>query len=286
MSHAHRRPLLLLTLCGLALPGPAFGWNDTGHMVIAAIAEKNLNPKAREAARKLCQIGTTDVTNGLWTVACWADDEKTDRDRHWHYTNEHFREDGRPSKNKPLEENVVWAINRFRVALGSDRSREEERAEAFRYLMHFVGDVHQPFHTLARDTDAFPDGDRGGNEFRISPITEWSKRPITNLHILWDFGGGMLRNVDRPLDARGVEQIRNLADRIMREHPRDATPGVERDDPTIWAKEGFALRDKAYDLQENAPVPESYLQRVQRICRHRIALAGYRLANLLNRALG
>jgi hypothetical protein len=276
---------LLLPLLLAILPASSLAWIDTGHMVIAAIAERELKPDVRLKAHDLLKIGGTDRTRDFLGAACWADDTKNQETGPWHYINYYFKEDGAPGKGKPLEENVAWAINKFAKILGDRTAPKEHRADALRYIIHFVGDVHQPMHSVARETHSHPEGDRGGNDFKIIPPGDMSPAP-RNLHFLWDSGGGLFTRVTRPLTPSGERQIRELAESIAKKHPRRDFPAVAVSDPFKWAKESFELaKTKAYKLEENTRPGPAYLQSVKDVSSSRSALAGYRLADLLNRIL-
>jgi hypothetical protein len=123
-------------------------------MLVAAVAETQLNTTARQAIAELLQEGGDEKTRDLLGAACWADDTKTDKNGPWHYINFHFRHDGQPSENEPLEENVVWAISKFADAMADPNLPAAQRADAIRYVLHFVGDVHQPLHTVALAEDS------------------------------------------------------------------------------------------------------------------------------------
>jgi hypothetical protein len=269
----------------LSLAHLSHGWGDTGHMVIAEIARRHLNSEALAEAERLVRIGGNDRTSTFCTAACWADDTRSRESGPWHYINLHFRADGTPSENKPLEENAVWVIERFQKVL-ADRSKPDgERADALRYLLHFVGDLHQPLHAVARDTDRFPKGDRGGNDFAIEPPAGMAQS-VRNLHSLWDAGAGLFPRVQRPVTPEGKQVIDNLADRLMREHPRERSEAWSVLEPMKWAEEGLELAKRVvYDLEEGRRPDRAYLDRAQAASAERSALAGYRLAELLNRAL-
>ena len=218
--------------------------------------------------------------------ACWADDHKTKENGPWHYTNVHFRTDGKPTTMKPEAENVVWAIQKFSKVVADRSAPSAERADALRFLIHFVGDVHQPMHNTARDTDMFPTGDRGGNEFPVISPPNLKPEP-RNLHFLWDIGGGLFPSVRRPLAAQGVNQIKQIADRITANFPVGSLPAVGERDPAKWSAEGVRIaREVCYDLQPGSVPTDRYLARAVRVSEERAALAGYRLATLLNRLLG
>lgn len=264
----------------------AHAWIETGHMVVAEIAERHLTPQARARAAELAKIGTDERTSTFVTCSVWADDFRTDKDRTWHYINIYFRKDGKPVKGKPLEENVVWAIRKFTKVLEDPKSSKEQQAEALRYLVHFVGDAHQPLHAVSFESDQLPDGDRGGNSFQIAPVSGWSERPLTNLHALWDFGCGEFTPTRRPLNEQGRTKIKRIADEIEKEFPRSKIAGLSRTDPMAWARESFEIaKDFAYDLTPGKEVSKEYLARGRKHSRERAAAAGYRLADLLNRLL-
>lgn len=265
----------------LLYAGYAAAWNDTGHMVVAAIAEAKLTPKAKAAADELLKVGATERAYSFITAGPWADDIRSDKDRPWHYINIHFWEDGSASSNKPEKQNVVWAIRTQTAILKSRSSSRAAKADALRYLIHFVGDIHQPFHCLSRDSDDFPQGDRGGNSHTIQPISGWGDRDVTNLHALWDFGLGEFLPSRRPLSAENATRIYDIAKKYMVETPQLASV-VKVTDPMIWANESFGLRMEVYNIGINAPVNEPYLNNGRRIVRIRTAKAGYRLAALLN----
>jgi len=274
-----------ITVLALLCAGAIYPWIDTGHMVVAEIAESRLTPRAKSLAAQLLNIGGTPRTSTFVTAACWADDTKTRANGPWHYINQHFRDDGKPTTNQPLHENVVWAIERFRSVLADAKQPAADRADALRFLLHFVGDVHQPLHTVARDSDAHPEGDRGGNLFPVRRPPGWTEEP-RQLHLLWDFGCGEFMPVNRPLDPQGQRKVREQAAAIMREFPPAKFAELRQMDPMQWAKEGLTLaKAYVYTMQPGDVPSEAYLRQGARLCRKRAALAGYRLAALLNAAL-
>ncbi len=282
------KPLTSLALI-LAVCTSAFAWHDSGHMVVAEIARQSLNPKVLAEAEWLLKQDADPKSDNFLTAACWADDFKTRENGPWHYINIHFRTDGKEIDNKPLEQNIVYAINRFSNVLKDKTKTPKERAEALRYLIHFVGDIHQPLHAVARDTDEHPQGDRGGNEFKVLPIDRHKdlQRPPTNLHSLWDMGGNLFRPTTRPLTTDGRASIVRIANSIKSRHSQLSLDNVANSDPMAWAQESADLAKRyVYNLKENeAPTPE-YIRQCEDIAAKRVAYAGYRLAILLNRLMG
>ncbi len=278
------RWLGICVVVGLSSIG--WSWVDTGHMIVAAVAEARLTPAAKKAATRLL-AGIDDRRSSTFiTASCWADDTKSDQDRAWHYCDFHFRADGKPSDLKPEDENVVWAIKVQSNILIDGVSSLEQKSAALRYLIHFVGDVHQPLHAIARDSDEFPEGDRGGNDFKIKPINGWGNRPVSNLHTLWDFACGAYKSSPkRPLVSADEQWIRDRAAEFAKPYPYAKMADVKLNDPMVWAKESFSLRNVVYNLEEKETPSDEYLAKGSEICRKRIVRAGYRLADLLNRLL-
>jgi hypothetical protein len=280
-----RLPFALIAL-GVASVAPA--WSASGHMACARIAYEELDAMVRIECDRLLQIGKTERAYDFVTASAWADDTRTDANGRWHYTNIHFRTDGKPTFEMAEEENVVTAIARFSREVRNRALPDEQRADALRYLIHFVADVHQPLHATARDSDAFPNGDRGGNDFAILPpdgFDAW-RRPPTNLHSLWDSGCGLLPPVERPLVAEGQRWLDGVVAKLRAEHPRKRYK-LAVYEPTVWALESFEDAKKhAYRLKEGSKPGRKYLENGQRVSARRLAVAGYRLADLLNHLLG
>jgi hypothetical protein len=258
-------------------------------MTIAAIAYDHLSSKAKLEADRLLKTGGTPKTADFLTAACWADDIRRDRRETgpWHYIDLHFRTDGKPTSNKPDAENAVWAIAKFKAVLADKTQSDESRADALRFLLHFVGDIHQPLHVVSHDTDQLPDGDAGGNKFKIEPPAGvGGDRPPRNLHALWDFGCGLFPSgVFRPLTLEGRQEIEALAKKIEQDRPMSKKI-VSDADPMSWAEAGLRVsKEYVYSLPEGTAPSEAYLKKGQEVSETRAAEAGYRLAALLNSVL-
>lgn len=282
------RPLLVLALT--AAYGAAHAWSATGHMVIAAIAKRDLTPYALSEANRLLKIDATERADDFITAGPWADDIRNARPEtgNLHFINLHFRTDRKRVENEPEKENVVTAIERYRKVLGDKTKPDAERADALRFLIHFVGDLHQPLHSVARDSDEHPKGDRGGNDFKIQPPASMSgtQRPPTNLHSLWDGGAGLFPFKERPLSPQDRSAIEVQAETIASALPRESLKKVDDLQPMNWAKEGLEdSKRTVYDLMENTVPSEDYMRRGRTLSARRAAYAGYRLADIINEAL-
>jgi hypothetical protein len=284
------RPLAAFSL--LAFASSSFAWIDTGHMVIAAIAEGRLNKTAWDECDRLLKIGGTPETKGFIAASVWADDTKTKENGPWHYIDFPYRTDGKPTQTKPGDENAAWAINHFSDILKDKTKPDADRADALRYLIHIVGDIHQPMHAISRESDEHPTGDRGGNDFPIKTgdLFASMERPPTNLHFLWDMGvGEFMPGIEkRPLGPDGEGRIRIMGQNLTVKFPVALFKDQVNDlDPMVWAKESFnSATQMAYKVRTGGEIDLSYAGPAKTIAGARAALAGYRLAALLNKLVG
>jgi hypothetical protein len=143
--------------------------------------------------------------------------------------------------------------------------------------------VHQPLHTTTRYSTKNLKGDAGGNFFTIQMPPEAN---IRNLHSFWDAAGGSFgfTSLRRPLDEAGRARLLSLATEIMKANPAETMPSVKELEPLRWVEESNTIaREFAYAKVREGEAPSAeYTKEVQRISATRIALAGYRLAAVLN----
>ena len=310
-----RRALAAALLLALA-PAPARAWDDVGHMTVAGIAWQRLSLAARARAVALLRAAPGDAglaqlrpnTGGpeardralFERAATWADVVRDRRQPErvrryhrsaWHYVNVYWRTDagGRAvDAGIPTErENAVERIGALTTALADTRRAPADRAIELAWLLHLVGDVHQPLHCSSRVTDADPRGDRGGNGLRVGS---------TNLHSLWD--NAMDRSPGRRPGRRGGRQqgedakrarAELWAERLTRAYPADRWRTQLADTaPMSWARAGVRLAQQyvyAAGIADSAPIPPGYVDEMRQVAEPQVALAGYRLAALLERAL-
>jgi hypothetical protein len=276
---------LVLLISVLLLPQTAaFAWDDTGHMLVAAVAYQRLNPTAKARVDALTKtIRFCGKTYDGVTVAVWMDDIKADSThddmRVWHYADYPIF-DGVPvdPNMKPGEENAVarikWAVETLRKGTGSDK----HDAEVLGYLMHLVGDIHQPLHAATRITAKNPKGDAGGNGFKLAGVPD-------NLHWYWDSAAGAYNfwSATRPLEARDRGRLEEFARALATEFPAEKNSAAQDLNPDKWAQESHVLAATfVYNLQENTAPTDEYNTKARAIARQRLALAGYRLAAVIN----
>jgi hypothetical protein len=250
-------------LVALAFATPAAGWGPAGHDAVARVAAQRLTPASQK------QVAALLSGQPMWEVAVWADEVRTSTHRHtntWHFTNIPIASSGF-SRTRDCRQGdcVVGAIERLAAAL-RDRSRPRiERQEALKFLIHFIGDIHQPLHAANA-------GDRGGGDRTIAPVGG-----STNLHFAWD--GGIIQSQNA-----NAASLAATANRWLRTQTESTLSGGS---PVEWANESFRIaRDVVY-IQVNGDNAILGAERFEamRIIEKQIALAGLRLAALLNRVL-
>jgi len=149
--------------------GPALAWGPEGHEVVAALAAANLTPSARAQVSALLGGDSMIVLD-----ANWADEIRTDQPQTapWHYVNIPLNAPGYdPRRDCADGRCVVAQIERNEHVLADRSASKAARADALRFLIHFIADVHQPLHAA----------DNGGNAFTV-----FLRGKHTNLHHVWD----------------------------------------------------------------------------------------------------
>jgi hypothetical protein len=151
-------------------------------------------------------------------AACWPDDVKAkglEAMNDWHFVNKPYNVDGLLDIMDFSKGNALWAINETMYTLKytydpTSTDYSYEHSFALKYLIHIVGDMHQPLHVTEMFSDEFPSGDEGGNLFPITYEVEGQK--FTELHALWDSVCGHLNNAPtRPLTTDGWNAVEGYA---------------------------------------------------------------------------
>jgi hypothetical protein len=296
---------LFLAACVALVPFTAPAWDAAGHMLVGEIAWQNLKPTARARVSELVKpLETTyneKQTYNFVTATCWMDDMKGLKKGYlwgkWHYVDIAYTPSGSPCPIPTEGENIVWAIGENLKTLRNSAAKPEEQTQAMAMLIHFVGDIHQPLH--AADWN-----DRGGNDFLIAgvPFTDLFPHSAANLHTLWDKGFRFdakdntivelwqsPKIPDRP-KAPGEGIIGEQAKKIMEAFPAESLIELKRpNNAEQWACESHTIACLfTYPVgphPTNAEViklPPDYIHRAGQILQVRVALAGYRLAQVLN----
>lgn len=246
----------------LVLIYPAKAWDAIGHRIVARVAENHLSSSARSVVRSLLAM---EGHISMAEIASWADNVVSLRiprqPSHVIRLKPDYSEFD-PGTQCPDESCVIGAIQSDIDTLSDLSATGEARLLALKYLVHFVGDVHQPFHaSLGTRTVVY----RGN---------------AISLHIVWD---KLVIPSDTATEDELVSQVEKYnVDPLSLDGP-----------PIAWALEGRGLvRDvilppvRAYKVGEEPPeLPDTYMSENWPLARQRLALAGRRLAFLLNRAL-
>ncbi len=258
------RCLVAVTAFLLLLPHPhAWAWGNEGHRIIADIAWDHLNDSTLAKLRPF--LGDNDLAS----ISTWADEIRSGHPETgpWHYVDIPPEPGGYEPKDCPDDNCVVAQIDKFAKILGDPEQPYAARSEALKFLVHFVGDLSQPFHAMA---DA-----RGGNDI---PVTAFGSTQCgdyaCNLHSVWD------TELIRHTGQREHRYARELEEMIAADHLQAGPVN-----PVAWANESLQLAKQAW-VQPQAEIDEAYYQRERPVVDRQLALAGLRLAQMLNEELG
>ena len=274
-----------------AAPAPALAWGYEGHEIIADIARARLTPAVSAKVDALLASDTDTLTaHDMASEATWADAYRGAGHREtaqWHFVDQELDHpdlasacfgrpglNGAPASAGPAQDCVVDKIDEFTAELAAPGTSGPERLLALKFVLHLVGDVHQPLHASDHQ-------DHGGNCVRIA----LGGARTSNLHAFWDTG------VLAPLGPDPQAAAIVLAARITSAQAAAWSQGAAAD----WAAESFGVaKSVAYTLgtpagcsQDSAPVPlpSSYVAAAQVAADLQLEKAGVRLAWVLNRAL-
>jgi hypothetical protein len=274
------KKILLFLSCFFyfCLPLQSWGWNAVGHKVIAAIAYQHLTPQAKTQVNAILRADNFgEYPLDFVGVASWPDllgSHDIQAFSHWHYIDLPWVVDPQQKTIALNPENVVWAINQCQQVLQSKQTNPVEKAFFLRFLIHLVGDIHQPLHCISRVNAQYPNGDRGGLDILLdSPLGK-------NLHSVWDNGLGLFQTQQRWHKKDIYAQAAALDTAALQ-----ATLGskVSITDPQQWAQEGHSLAQQyVYLANFKGGLTPDYIQANQKIVTQQVVLAGWRLANLLN----
>jgi hypothetical protein len=233
-------------------------WGQTGHRITGAIAEKYLTAEARTAIEKLLP------NESLAEASTYADEMRSNPDDFWqkeagpyHYVTvpkgTHYHED-----HAPKQGDAYTALKKFSNIVKDKNASLEDRQVALRFIVHIIGDLHQPLH-------AGNGTDKGGNDVKVSFFWDDS-----NLHRVWDSG---------MLDRRQLsytEWTNWLSQKITAEQ----VANWNTSDPLVYIAESAAIRDVIYP--ETDKLSWDYLYQHMPIATERLQEGGVRIAAYLN----
>ena len=303
----------------LVLGEQAFAWNDRGHMSVAYVAYKQLKPATRDRVNVLLKLNPKyndwaatvgqQVQNAsaddkdlmiFMIAATWADQIKRDSTytkdggqngnrpdgspdpgkntgyddllmhKYWHFIDTPFTADGTALPPIPTP-NAQERIALFRGVLASTTAADGLKSYDLTWLLHLVGDIHQPLHASTRVSSTDPDGDAGGNLVKLDCAK-------CQLHGFWD-------------DLLGKQNNLKAVTKAARKLPKPNAELASKSDEKDWIAESF---QEAQQTVYSAPIAAGdgpftlttqYKKNAGKLAKQRVALAGTRLANLLNTEL-
>ncbi len=296
--------LILVFLLGFQVL-PAQAWSRNGHMIIAAMTYRALPDSLQMVYTELLRnhpdfenwqadhaaLGST-ITLGeflFMRASVWPDEIRRKGNPYdnptWHYTNFPIIVDGFPLEETLTPENdVIFAINESARILADSAASTVDKAAHLSWILHTIGDVHQPMHCVALVNNLYPDGDRGGNLFFVRPT---ANSMGMNLHAYWD---GVLGRSGKIQDARNDATL--IWSQLANDIQADFTPDF---DVRSWALEGreIAINDVYLNgelgggtVKEQRHVavvlPEAYGRRAKSIAQERAVIASLRLLRVLS----
>ena len=231
------------------------GWGKTGHRIVGKVAETYLTKNAKTQIKKL--MGHHDLSR----MSNWADEIKSDPN--WEIANDcHWCTipDGEEYKKDKHSGKAVEKVNDFINVLKNKKSKKEDSQIALKFLVHLIGDLHQPMHV--------GNGiDRGGNDIKL----KWFNAP-TNLHRIWDS------------DLINLQELSysEYSDYLMLNEDRGKIRKWQGDDVLIYVHESRDMRAQCYDFSgEN--LKWEYFYKHKNLLEKRLLQGGVRLSGELNR---
>ncbi|TKC10404.1 hypothetical protein FA048_09445 [Pedobacter polaris] len=253
--------ILSVTILSISLT--LISWGYTGHRTIGQLAENHLNPNAKVAIKNL--LGDTTIAD-----ACtWADDARKDPQfaatANWHFLNLPLGlsfEDFKKQIDTISQGNVYSALLKAEGDLANNDTPRQQQIYALKFIMHFVGDLHQPMHISRAE-------DKGGNTIQLNYEDKG-----TNLHSLWD---------TKMLEHQGLTytQLASKYDDISAEDIKQ----WQSDTLIQWIWESYQISSQLYaeiDLMGKRVIDDTYVQKHLPTVEKRIKQAGIRLAGILN----
>lgn len=281
-----RIPVFLATLLAVvcsAVSVPAQAWSELGHRLIGTLAQRHLTPAANAEVTRLLS-GETEPTLG--GVASWADTlrssdpEAFKRTSRWHYVNLDSRDcHYQPPRDCPDGQCVVAAIAAQQAILADPRQALAARRDALKFVVHFIGDEHQPLH-------AGDHHDKGGNDYQISLATPMQPEAYardryvngvqgTNLHAVWDYYVLGSRGLDAAAYADQLDRAPWSAPRVAF-GPAFAAP---------WAEQSCGWVESAHLYPPGHKLDARYLDAKRPLAEQQVQRAAERLAAVLNETL-
>ena len=261
----------------MSVTAQSWAWGREGHRITALVAEHYLTPEARaQIAELLSADGRGKET--LADVAPWADEYRSEHPEtaKWHFVDipaaEKFDRNrdcpvSATDPKSPWRDCVTDRILYFEGRLGDTTLSPKERAQALKFLVHFIGDIHQPFHTWGDD--------RGGNNLSVVFLgSAQCESYHCNLHGVWD---------ESMIAERGLNETK-YTDLLVKEIADNHWEKLSGGEPTTWANLSHEYAANAV-VANGAMLRRDYYEEEIKVVDSQLALGGLRLARVLNRIL-
>jgi len=251
--------VLILSLI-LLVPSQTFAWGEKAHRIIGALAWLKLSAQAQRQVKELLPEESSDPDGPLAAVSMWADRQSAvyREQAKWHFVAIPLSAAAYDEKRDCADGNcIVVALNKKKMILESGGPRNE-RAEALKYVVHLVGDVHQPLHCADNDN-------RGGNMVQVKFLGQ-----ISNLHKVWDFD---MIEASKMNVQQYVEELKDFK----------VSQGYWIDH---WVNDSHAIAQKyVYAIPQDRELGNTYYRRNESILKQQLAQASEKLVQILEEAL-
>ena len=263
--------LLLLIPCSL------FAWGNTGHRVTAGVAEKRLKPATLQKALKL--LGTAHLSDVATDPDTWKSNPGEFRNAEWHFVDTPLASTYDAKRDCAFSDCVIERVDQFQAILADPKEDPKRRREALVYVIHFMGDLHQPLHC---ETGRLANGspDRGGNLIPVTFLGKHLDPPSVkndDLHFFWDVT--MIDNEHRANDDAFVTHL--LTDTLNGRDVKTLTTGKTVE----WAAESHKIA-QTVQVKPKTDLTAAYADANTKIVDERLLRGGLRLAAVLETALG
>jgi hypothetical protein len=247
---------IFVLLASIHLSGNCPAWGPTGHRVIGHIAEQHLSARAKKAIEEI--LGHESLAMASTYMDEVRSDTAFDNTRDWHWVTIPDGDTYDTSEKNPNGD-VVEAIERMKASLRDRNTSPEDKKRDLRFLVHLIGDLHQPLHVGRGD-------DRGGNQFQV----RWMKQG-SNLHRVWDSGIIDLQELSYTELAQSLEPV---------------TPELkaqwQKGTTAEWAQESLQWRAQIYAVEKGDDLGYEYSYKNWPLVREQLRKGGVRLASVLN----
>lgn len=291
-----RTKIILAVVLLTAVSRMAQAWSGPGHMLIAAEAYRHLSAESQNRVTKLLMAHpdfpkwekdfsqTSNLELPIYIfmrASTWPDEirRKGNEFDHpqWHFIDYPLKPPSFPVEAGPApDDDVLYGIQQCEKILSDTNAADRIRGVYLSWLIHLIGDLHQPLHCSSLVNDAYPAGDKGGNNFYVRPAGRAIK-----LHSLWD---GLLGTSIAP-NSQLNSAIENDS-----KFPRTSLPELlSAKNPKEWSLESRVLAvEKAYlhgalkggtNVDSAIALPDDYTKAAKAVAERQAALAGYRLGN-------